>query len=518
MRSIIIAAAACYASSGAPAQDIILLKPNAEGVTVEYQFDAPTVGFRFHTPPQPEARISADDISVSVSSGGVSTAVARDRFSIDLAPDRLRTDATYPVLTRLGAGWMIYLPALLGRPPADVRSGDLNVTEGWTLRAGPGARPFDGFIYLSEGPGDDEAVISAPSIPAWLVDDVRSAAGRSNDAFSTRLSLASPVEPTVLISPLPPEDRSVYVGDVTPNGVINLQFAASALPSERDQRFTDMVQPFVAHEVFHNWQGGRFQAQEGVNGRWLDEGAAEYFSLVAQASSSPDVALRSRNILSGRLAACLSKLEDEKTGLLNLNGPSAERTRYDCGAVAHWLVDIENGPSKGAWGVWRGILTARGDYSVRDFIAAANADSSIALTALFHGGDDVRTTILHALKDHAEEADSPPTGWATAAAWPLLESNCKGQMGIMTSDDGRWILDTGDRCGPISGDPELLGIGDDLFTDAGARAYKAVEAACTVGGEITVAVQVSGERRQVSVPCTRPASPPPVNYRVLQLL
>lgn len=517
MRFLIIAAAACCMSSGVFAQDHILIKPDEEKVVVEYRFDTPTPGFRFDTPPQPEALMTSDHIDVSVSTAGVSAAGARKRFVITLAPDRRRTDATYPVLTRLGEGWMVYMPALLARPPADVVDEDIIVSEGWTLQAGPGGNRFDGFIYLTKYPGGYGGVISDPSIPRWLVDDVRSAVEASNDAFKANLKLTSPVAPVVLISPLPPEDRSSYVGDVTPNGTINLQFAAAAIPPERDQRFTDMVQPFVAHEVFHNWQGGKFQTMDGVNGRWLNEGAAEYFSLVAQASASAGSATRSRNILAGRLASCLTTLETEKIGLMVLTGRAAERTRYDCGAVVHWLVDIEKIDPAGAWGIWRDMLSAEDGYSVTDFVAATRVDSSIGLTALLHGAIEVRATTLSALHGHAEEADPTPTAWATAAVWPLLESNCRGQMGITTTADGRWILDSGDDCGALSGNPEVLGIGEDMFVDAGGPAYRAAAAACATGSELTVALKVNGESRQSSVRCTRPASPPPVNYRVLQL-
>lgn len=517
MRSWIIAAAACCTASGAVAQDYILIKPDAEKVVVEYRFDSPTPGFRFDTPPQPEALMTSNDVDVLVSTDGVSAAVARDRFAITLAPDRRRTDATYPVLTRLGEGWIIYLPALLPRPPTDVMGDDITVSAGWTLQAGPSGDPFDGFIYLTRNPGGHSGVISDPSIPRWLVDDVRSAAETGNDAFRAHLTLTSPVTPVVLISPLPKEDRSSYVGDVTPNGTINLQFAAAAIPPERDQRFTDMVQPFVAHEVFHNWQGGKFRTVDGVNGRWLDEGAAEYFSLVAQAPALDGTATRSRNILAGRLASCLTTLETEKTGLMALNGAAAERTRYDCGAVVHWLVDIEMANRAGAWGIWRDLLSADDGYSVSDFIAAARVDSSIGLTALLHGATDVRATTLRALQGRAEEADPTPTAWATAAVWPLLESNCRGQIGVTTTADGRWILDSGDRCGALSGDPEVLGIGEHMFIDAGGPAYRTAAAACASGGDIMVALKVNGESRQTSVRCTRPASPPAVNYRVLQL-
>lgn len=68
----------------------------------------------------------------------------------------------------------------------------------------------------------------------------------------------------------------------------------------------------MAHEVFQNWQGGKQTAVEGVNSRWLDEGSAEYFSLVAQ-TSGLESAARSRSVMAGRLASCLKKMDNEAT-------------------------------------------------------------------------------------------------------------------------------------------------------------------------------------------------------------
>ena len=85
MRSWIIAAAVCCASSGALAQDHILIKPDADKVIVEYRFDTTRAGFSFDTPPQPESLMTSDDVDVTVSAAGISPPLRRCRGMMSLA-------------------------------------------------------------------------------------------------------------------------------------------------------------------------------------------------------------------------------------------------------------------------------------------------------------------------------------------------------------------------------------------------------------------------------------------------
>lgn len=514
----IIAAAFCSLSGGALAQDHVIIKPAADHVVVEYRLDEPTSRFAFDTKTPPEARIVSLDAGVALDAGGASMSEPRESLGLAVWPDRIRTDAAYPVLTRAGDGWMIYLPSLLSDAPSTVPAETITVADGWSMLVGSSGAPFNGFVYV--GPAgswrDGDTVIADPSIAGWMADDARSAALNSDAWYAGRLRLASPRPPVLLINRLPEEDRSSYVGDVTPNGFINLQFAAGSLPPERDQRFTDLVQPFVAHEVFHNWQGGKQTAVQGVNSRWLDEGAAEYFSLVAQAASSGAMA-RSRSIMAERLSSCLKKMEGEETGLLALTPAQAEATRYDCGAVVHWLVDIEMAEKDGAWGVWRGLLSSNDGYSVSDFLSAAPPRAGSGLATLLHGGEDLRGGIMKSLEGHAVLAAPAPSAWANAAMWPLLQSNCRGGMGVTTTAAGRWILDTGDRCGPLSGDPELLGADGHMFADAGAEAYRSVAVACESATDVELTLNSAGEVRRVRAPCSHEIRAPDQAYQVIQL-
>lgn len=124
---------------------------------------------------------------------------------------------------------------------------------------------------------------------------------------------------------------------------------------------------------------------------------------------------------------------------------------------------------------------------------------------------------MKSLAGHAMLAEPASSAWANAAIWPLLQSTCRGGMGVTTTPDGRWILDTGDRCGVLSGDPELLGAGGHMFADAGAEAHRSVAVACETATDVELTLTVGGEVRRVRVPCSYEIPIPDQAYQVIQL-
>lgn len=501
------------------------LQPSAGGIRAEYRFAEPTSRLVFETPLSPEARATAIEAGVTVSPDGVTSDHPLTAFSLLFSPDRVRVDATYPVVSRLGQGWMVHVPSLLGEGGVANSEVEIDPGPGWVVIAGPGGQPTDGFVYI----GPDETAPSAGprtvvdgAIPGWLAEDARVALEASDAFFAKGLGVPAPGRPVLLIGTLPAEDRANYVGDVTPNGVINLQFATRLLPPERDSRFTDMVLPFVAHETFHVWQGDRYRELEGVNGRWLTEGSAEYFSLLALASRSPEAAAQSRQTLARRLGACLSAMDERPQGLLRLQGRDAELTRYDCGTVSQWMTDLRFRSDGGLFAVWHRLLTLPEGFGVRDFravLADQRSGPEVGHTVLLDGGDDIRGAVLQALEElggTVTVADPGSAAWADASLWPLLESNCSGQRGIRTEDQ-RVFLDSGARCGALSGDLEAVSVAGHRFDTGGAAAFHAVEAACTARSAAVVGLMDGGVLREVSVPCSHAAVAPPTAYEIARL-
>lgn len=508
------------ASEGAVDPVEIRLQPTEEGVRVEYRLTAPVSRFAFETPVSTEARITPAEPGVSFTSDAVTMAQPSSAFTLMVHPDRTRIDATYPVLTRVGDGWMIHLPSFQGQgEPAAVK---IETVPGQIVTAGPGARPMDGFVYVGSGPRDPAhgaRTIVDPALPAWLSEDARAALETSNVFYARGLDIGSPGQPVLLVGALPAGDPSSFVGDVTPNGVINLQFAPSQLPADRDARISGMIVPFVAHETFHVWQGDGFRDTPGVNGRWLTEGSAEYFSLLAQAATSPVAAAQSRETLARRLGACLSAMDSRPEGLLALSGTAAQATRYDCGTVTQWLADLQTQSKGGLFAIWREMLSRSGGYGVSDFraaIAQLPSPGATGQAALLDGGSDIRGKVLAALNildARVELKDPGRAAWAGAALWPLLESSCSGQMGIRTEDD-RSFLDTGARCGALSGDLEAVSIDGYRFDASGEAAFRAVEAACATYGAVSVGLVDENVTREVRVTCNRPSKAPAPAYLI----
>jgi hypothetical protein len=512
----------CLAGPAVADPAVVHLQPTPDGIRVDYRLAAPTSRFVFDTPLSAGARVTAIGEEVAVAPDAVSSDRPLSGFSLLFGPDRVRVDATYPVVSRLGEGWMVHVPSLLGEAGAGPADVTIDPGPGWDLTAGPGTQPTDGFVYIgpeglasSDGP---RAVVDG-AVPGWLADDARAALETSNAFFAEGLVIPAPGRPVLLIGLLPAEDRSTYIGDVTPNGVINLQFAAGMLPPDRDSRFTDMVAPFVAHETFHVWQGDRYRDAEGVNGRWLTEGSAEYFSLLAQAARSPGAAARSRQMLARRLAGCLSAMDERPQGLLRLAGRDAETTRYDCGTVSQWLADLQLRSDGGLFAAWRRLLTLPDGYGVADFRALLAGHPSAGQAALLDGADDIPAAVLAALGALGAGvglADPEPAAWAQAALWPLLQSSCSGQMGVQMND-GRFFLDTGDRCGPLSGDLEAVSIAGHRFDASAEAAFRRVEAACTARGVVSVGLMDGETPREVSAPCRRASPPPPPAYEITRI-
>jgi hypothetical protein len=521
-RALALLTLCCLAAPALADPADVRLQPTPDGVRVDYRLTAPTSRYVFETPLSTGAQVTAVGDGVVVAPDAVTSAQPVSDFSLLFRPDRVRVDATYPVVSRLGGGWMIHVPSLLGEAGAGPAGVAIDPGPGWAVTAGPGSQPTDGFVYI--GPdgaaaSDGPRTIVDPTVPVWLADDARAALETSNAFFARGLAITPPGQPVLMMGALPAENRSSYIGDVTPNGVVNLQFSIDMLPPDRDSRFTDMITPFVAHETFHVWQGDRYRDEDGVNGRWLTEGSAEYFSLLAQAARSPEAAVRSRQVLARRLAACLSAMDERPQGLLRLEGRAAETTRYDCGTVSQWLADLQLKSTGGLFPAWRRLLTRPDGYGVADFRAELADHASAGQTALLDGADDIRGAVLAALDvlgAGVRPGDPGSVAWTQAALWPLLKSSCSGQMGIRT-EDGHFFLDTGDRCGPLAGDLEAVAVASLRFDASPEAAFRAVEAACAVQGAVVVGLMDGGALREVSVPCRHAAGPPAPAYEIARL-
>lgn len=83
----------------------------------------------------------------------------------------------------------------------------------------------------------------------------------------------------------------------------------------------------------------------------------------------------------------------------------------------------------------------------------------------------------------------------------------------MWREEDHMKLDTGDRCGPLSGDPEIDTLnGYSLYSDLPA-AHAALKQACEQNTDVTFTR--TGKPDKVTAACTKPLPPSPPNFRIV---
>ncbi|NJM50597.1 MAG: hypothetical protein HC843_06725 [Sphingomonadales bacterium] len=202
---------------------------------------------------------------------------------------------------------------------------------------------------------------------------------------------------------------------------------------------------------------------------------------------------------------------------------------YACGETLYWIADsAEKKRSRGRgdiFAIWRRIFDRAdsngGLYTLPDFLtfAATSNDAGRALSLfLSDTGGERWQTLPDVLKPLGIELTREPTPHDAntlrhIAMWHVLNMLCTGTRGMRRETD-YLRLDSGDRCGPLSGDPEVDSLNDrNLFTDMPA-AYAAAQVACATGGDIVLTR--TGKPGAWPVPCTKPLPDAPPRFRILR--
>lgn len=404
-----------------------------------------------------------------------------DTFEIQIAPDAAEVDRTYMGLTRAGKGHVLYGPGL------ELQGMDAVLTarpvEGEATL--PNTDAVKGYVYLGPQEAvmrrDGAVVVTSASAPPALTVLLRDGFFAAQKFYGARLGHVLPTEPTLIISTDSP-GPSGFRGDVTDTGVISLRFHGDMWASPPP----DVAVPlgtFVWHETLHLWNGHGVETKDGDTAPWLHEGGAEYGALVAAASSSVIDEAQGRDALTQRLNGCRKALGDRDYDPQRLRSGSAI---YDCGVVVQWIADLEtrqaSDGTRDIFDLWKSMLDAArtGDgYGVADFRALLQPDSAVGVLldgpgAARWAGIEAR---LAALGVTLEDRPSPDD-YRVAALFHLNGENCSGgSTGFYRVEQGI-KLDTGDKCGPLSGDPVLAAVEDhDPASDATAMFF-AVQARC----------------------------------------
>jgi hypothetical protein len=508
---ISLSAAALLGSAGVPAQAqqtaTVQARTAAGGVAVTWRIARPVKEVTFREPDIIRDRWTMATPGLTMEKGVVRSNHPFDTFEILIAPDAAEVDRVYMGLTQVGTGAILYGPGVTLK--------DIDTT--LTLRPGtnettvPSERAIEGYAYLGPYAAVTRkaggTVVVGASVPAFLSKLMGDGFLKAQAFYGERLGRGLPYEPALIVTTDSP-GPTVFRGDVTNTGVIATRFFgkswAKPAPDVMDQLST-----FVWHETFHLWNGHGIPLKDGETAPWLHEGGAEYGALVAAATSGAIDEDQGRFSLARRLNGCRSALGNRDYDPKKLRSGSAV---YDCGVVIQWIADLEaRRASDGRHDIldlWKAML-ARGrngaGYGVADFRAALTQDSAIKLLLDKPGAD--RWASLEARLSALGVSLANAPGWGDyrrAALLHLTAQNCTGGTGFYTVPEGV-KLDTGGRCGVLSGDPVVALIEDhDPMVDAEAM-FRAIQTRCARATSIRYRFK---DGRTVEALCTLPLPDP----------
>lgn len=523
-----LALATAVLPTAAVAQVDIRITPEADGLRAAYTLPGPVERFEFEDKAEtvrqdtwrPQAGMVLAHGVLRRQDGKPFTA-----FEVRITPDTAPRDRSYPALTRIGDGWQVYGPYL--RPIADTPSVVARVTRphGWIVAPAEAKSraadrmPLDSWAfvgpdaYVTRGPA---TLIAAPDVEAELKTRIARAADGAAALYGRRLGFRLAVAPTVIAARVPTFPGG-WQGD-TSGPVASLRFFG---PKKDEGNAGGMVAKFVDHEFFHLWNSRAVRSRDGEDAPWLHEGMAEYAALLAGREQGDLGEAEVGRELAGRLNDCAAALKPKGLGG---DPPKLGKAVYDCGVVVQWSADLSarstSGGRRDVFDVWRELFAASragdGTYDAGDFLAKAglSAEAEDPLRLLMAPDVEDRwgrlTARLNGLGARIVATRSADADRADLL-FHLEGLVCDGSFGFYGGQAEGVKLDTGDRCGPLNGDPMIDAVaGRDVLTDPlGAR--DAVAEICAAKGEVTFSYQ---GKRVATVACKTALPPRPLVWTV----
>lgn len=531
-----ILAGASYA--GSPDAVVrVTVTPAAEGVRLRYDLPRLRAKFQFdpHEPRSAAALMQLETSGLTLKDGVVSGASPFKSFSVMVRPDTRRLDATYPVLARVGAnGLLLFTPPLSQDPSLGGTRFRFDLPPNATAIDGAGA---NGFVFL--GPSSyavdygSLTLVAPPDTPVRLRARIRDQTVALLSFYARELGRPAPRPPVLVIAYDAGSTNPGFVGDVTPNGMVLLQLTAAT--TEADVGGGSFLSRFVAHEVFHLWNGGSYHDRKGLNGNWLREGSAEYASWLAAEALWPEgQSLEER--ITQQLPPCMATLRSD--ALIELSDQRAQTSRYSCGSVAHWLADVavRGAGGGGVLKVWARLLADERGYDVEDFMTAMkpyNGRAGLLDSILRGSGRNRWPGVFAALRKSGVYVDIvPPSNDAlrSTTVHAILRQVCKGEgLGFETmglTEPPTAVVLRADpmseghqlKCGVLAGDPHLLTVNSRSALGDWAPIFQDVTAACANRGEIVLALRRGSVEETVPIRCDGASLKPRTEYRVRNAL
>ncbi len=315
-----------------------------------------------------------------------------------VSPDPTRQDATYPQLTNINPGFLVYAPGLyldretrfsLCQEAEDQWALIIpNGNSAGLIFAGPSNALIqsNGFLYAANQDLSEEA-------RNWVSEFAR----LSIDQLRELLNINPPRDLHLFFSALPEGSGGLYEGHHTSNGAILVLGSREFIDSDSDA-FRIYFEYLITHEGAHNWNSNE------VNGnRWMWEGSAEYFTrLILNTENSVHQDLNPA--LAGHINQCLNSVQE-----FPITGEDTSyypRRDYDCGLLIHLTADLAirratNGEQT-IFDLWHTMLSQNEDlaYSQEDFfreLAVFDVDVSQSLQDLWLSETPIEDRATHSI-------------------------------------------------------------------------------------------------------------------------
>lgn len=506
----------------------------ASGLRVSYRLPTPVAKLSFYLPAARIRNVSWHMLTpgLELVDDEVRGHEAFDQFEVLITPDQAEHDRVFPSLFAMGRNaFVLNTQTLLTSSDGPIEI-ELHAAERQTITSSfQAAAPVvklalaradaeDKGHYVSFGApvANGDTFIVAPNVPAWLRTSLDGVMAKAVPLYSEQLGLPLTARPFVLVAyPDESGQRASYRGDTQANGEIALRFRGSGWSEAKSSNGDE--QRFLLHELVHLWNAELFHAPDGEHLAWLHEGSAEYLALSAAKKLNVLSPAAFNDRVADAINRCIGALGTRS--LVDAAAP-VRSGYYTCGVVVQWLAELSVAPNGDAFTIWRNVFAAAAKrdrkYDVEAFLAEVKKLTPPAraplMDFLFTTSRD--WTQLPALVSPFGVRLAPLTGtsWDLHrrghALRHLLSESCKGGHGFYAFDD-HVRLDTGDRCGVLSGDPQIVAAEGHDLGKAIDRAYRAIEAQCKRAQPVRLKTT---DGRTIAAACAHPLPSPAPMFRI----
>ena len=525
--------------TGNTASVFLAVDPAQETMEVSYEFETPIREFHFRYQPGPvrdgswsvlDSEIVLDNGSIRRVDGGL---IEQVRLGVTFDADWY--DRVFPSLRPVGDAGLVFNTDYLmldeiafdsiraGVAPGNVVAYSNFVSTNDSVDVLVHDLPADSGHYVYFGQEEsiltfaDGVIVSDAASTNRMLEQLRLGIRPAVEWLETFLRIESVDRVHVIATVDEASEITRHHGDVSDSGEIFLRFFGDGWNGENENQERN-AERALYHELVHALSASGFQVGEGEP-EWLWEGLAEYLALAYAGLygriGSPDW---SRAQVQQRTSECIGTLEEERAGI---SDPPMLRGRdpYNCGVLAYWLMDgaadasFSGNQLRAVWmSTAEGFVDGDAEFGVASLLGALEDTGAVEELQLLRllidgpGGSDwqARDRLLSELGVHVAYVFDD--AWARRALDSvvdhiLLQQCGPGRIGYWTSED-HIQLDTDDRCGPLSGNPQVDRINGLMLLGEMREVFESVEGACRNGETIQFGVYESSET--LTVGCSEP--------------